>query len=70
MALTADFAEAKQIQWVTFLKRTDIALTPKPFPEILERIAEFLMPPALALTKASPFIARWAAGGPWTDKPN
>jgi hypothetical protein len=65
-ALTADFARAKQAQWTAFLRRTDIALTPEPFPEIQTNIAGFVLPPVMAMARAAPFNAQWAAGGPWT----
>ncbi|WP_335672086.1 nucleotidyl transferase AbiEii/AbiGii toxin family protein [Phyllobacterium zundukense] len=67
LALTADFAQAKQVQWAAFLRRTEIALAPEPLPEIQARIAELVMPPTIATNEAAPFNARWAAGGPWID---
>ena len=66
LALTAGFADAK-VQWVAFLRRTEIALAPEPLPEIQARIAELVMPPMIATTEAAPFNARWAPGGPWID---
>lgn len=66
MALSASFAEAKQVQWAAFLRRTEIALAPDPFLEVQARIAEFVMPAVTAITRSQSFEARWAVGGPWT----
>ncbi|WP_198521556.1 nucleotidyl transferase AbiEii/AbiGii toxin family protein [Rhizobium sullae] len=66
-ALTAGFAEAKEVQWAAFLRRTVIALAPEPFPEIQARIAELVMPPMIATTETAPFNAHWTPGGPWND---
>lgn len=68
LALTAGFAEAKQVQWAAFLRRTEVALAPEPLPEIQARIAELVMPPTIATTEAAPFNAQWVAGGPWVDE--
>ncbi len=67
VALTVGFADAKQVQWAAFLRRTEIALAPEPLPEIQARVAELVMPPTIAMSEAAPFNARWAAGGPWID---
>ncbi|WP_341486813.1 nucleotidyl transferase AbiEii/AbiGii toxin family protein [Pararhizobium sp. A13] len=67
LALTAGFADAKQVQWAAFLRRTEIALAPEPLPEIQARIAELVMPPTIATTEATTFNAQWVAGGPWVD---
>jgi hypothetical protein len=66
LALTAEFAEAKQGQWAAFLRRTEIALAPEPLPELQARIAELVMPPAIAMAKAASFEARWTESGPWS----
>ena len=66
LALSARFAEAKQVQWSAFLRRTEIALAPAPLLEVQARIAEFIMPPVEAVTRSELFEANWAAGGPWT----
>ncbi len=65
LALTAGFADAKQVQWAAFLKRTEIALVPQPLPEIQARIAELVMPPSIAAAKSMPFNTQWVGGGPW-----
>jgi len=66
LALTANFAEAKQVQWSAFLRRTEIALAPDPLLEVQARIAELVMPPVTAITRSQSFEASWTAGGPWT----
>lgn len=66
-AFTAAFAEAKQAQWAAFIRRTEIAMAPEPFPAIQETIARFVMPPVLALAKGETFARRWPAGGDWAD---
>jgi hypothetical protein len=65
LALTPAFAEAKQIQWAAFLRRTEIALTPDAFPEVQHRISQLVMPPVLALAEGKLFDRAWSAGGPW-----
>jgi len=66
VALTPAFATAKGPQWAAFLRRTDIALAPEPFPEIQAQVAALVAPPARALAKGVAFTATWPAGGPWT----
>ena len=65
LALTAAFADAKQAQWTAFLRRTDIALAPEPFPDIQAQIAALMMPPAKTVGAGQGFDQRWAPGGPW-----
>lgn len=65
LALSAKFAAAKQAQWTAFLRRTDIALAPEPFPDIQAQIAELMMPPANAVATAQLFDRTWQPGGPW-----
>ncbi len=67
VALTHAFAEAKGAQWVAFLRRTELAAAPEPFPAIQARIAELVIPPTLALSRGQAFNARWSATGPWTE---
>lgn len=64
-ALTPAYAREKQGQWAAFLKRTEIALAPEPFPDVQAQIALLVMPPALALTGDAVFEGRWPPGGPW-----
>jgi hypothetical protein len=65
LALTPEFAEAKQAQWTAFLRRTDISLAPVPFPEIQARIAALMMPPAMAVAGGHAFERSWVAGEDW-----
>ena len=66
-ALAPAFAEdpTKQSQWRGFLRRTAIAMAPEPFPAVLAKIREFVLPPATSLAKGNPFEATWPPGGPW-----
>jgi hypothetical protein len=66
-ALSASFAEVKQVQWTAFLRRTEIALAPDPLVDVQARIAAFVLPPAQAVTRSQLFDSNWAAGGPWTQ---
>ena len=67
-ALTEAFAAAKQGQWAAFLKRTEIALAPEPFPEVQARIAGLVMLPAMAIARSEPFESRWPPSGPWDGR--
>lgn len=64
-ALTAAYAEVRQGQWAAFLRRTEIALTPEPFPDVQVQIERFVMPPTAALAGRAVFKGRWRPGGPW-----
>ena len=65
VALTAAYAEARQGQWAAFLRRTEIALAPEPFPDVQAQIERLVMPPAAALAGSVAFEGRWRPGGPW-----
>ena len=67
VALTAEFAEAKQAQWAAFLRRTEIALVPEAISIAKDRIAEFIIPLLTATKRGSRIDARWTAGGPWRE---
>lgn len=69
IALTADFAADKQVQWRAFLARTQIALAPDPFPEVQARIEALVMAPTVALTEGRVFASQWEPGGPWFAEP-
>lgn len=64
-ALTSAYAAEKQGQWAAFLKRTEIALAPEPFPNVQAQIEQLVMPPVSALAVGTAFEARWQPGGPW-----
>jgi len=66
-ALTPAYADEKAVQWTAFLRRTELAAAPEPFPAIQAQIAELVMPPTLALNQGATFDAVWTRGGPWTD---
>lgn len=68
-ALASEFAEdaTKQAQWRGFLRRAEIAMAPEPFPVILTKIHEFVMPPTDAAAKNNAFDKTWPAGGPWKE---
>ena len=67
VALTPAFAEdaAKQAQWQGFLRRTALAMAPRPFAEMQAKVTAFILPPARALFAGRRFVGKWAAGGPW-----
>lgn len=67
LAFTTGFAQAKQVQWTAFLKRTEASLAPEPFPEIQAQIADLVMPPTLRMANGVIFEARWPPGGGWTS---
>ncbi|NBW75720.1 MAG: nucleotidyl transferase AbiEii/AbiGii toxin family protein [Sphingomonadaceae bacterium] len=64
-ALTAAFADERQGQWAAFLRRTEIALAPEPFPDVQTQIERLVMPPVTALAGGAAFEGRWRPGGPW-----
>lgn len=66
IALTADFAADKQVQWRAFLARTQIALAPEPFPDVQARIEALVMSPTAALVEGKAFASHWEPGGPWS----
>jgi hypothetical protein len=65
IALTAAFAAAKQVQWVAFLRRTEIALAPEPLPQVQSRIASLVIPVLQSLSSQTAFDLTWPPGGPW-----
>jgi len=64
-ALTTAYADERQGQWAAFLRRTEIALAPEPFPDVQAQIERMVMPPASALAGGAVFEGRWRPGGPW-----
>lgn len=66
-ALAPEFAlnPMKQDQWQKFLQWTTITMAPEPFPIVLAKVHEFMMPPTTAITKGVIFEETWPAGGPW-----
>jgi len=58
-------AEAKQIQWTTFLRKANLPGISDEFPAVMEGIREFLQPLAKASENRQRFEKEWPAGGPW-----
>jgi hypothetical protein len=55
----------RQAMWDSFCKKS---VRTKPFPtleEVVRFVAGFIIPPALAASKAESFPQHWQAGGPW-----
>jgi predicted nucleotidyltransferase component of viral defense system len=66
-ALSPEFVESptNQSRWRGFLGRTAIAMAPEPFPVVLAKIRDFVMPPTTSLAMGDPFEGAWPPGGPW-----
>jgi hypothetical protein len=66
-ALSPEFAESptNQSRWQGFLGRTEIAMAPEPFPAVLAKIREFVLPPTQSVATGEPFERAWSPGGPW-----
>ncbi len=67
IALTLAYPASKGTQWAAFLRRTELADAPEPFPSIQARIVELVMPPTLALIQGQAFDTHWRRMGPWTE---
>lgn len=67
IALTAAFAKdgSKQAEWAAFLKRSQLEDEGLTLTEVVELLAEFLLPPLQALGAADSLDLTWASGGPW-----
>lgn len=67
LALTPVFAQdrAKQTQWRAFLRKGNLMPAAVELPELIELLAQFLMPPLQTLGQARPFAGQWPPGGPW-----
>lgn len=65
LGLTMAFAQdrQKQIQWQAFLRKN--ALEAPPLKDVVEYLADFLMPVATAASSETSFALFWNAGGPW-----
>lgn len=51
-------------QWEAFCKKSGLHES-RPLAEVVERVAEFTLPPLHAVVKMASFAKRWKAGGPW-----
>lgn len=69
LALTEAFGSdpEKQAQWARFLARGKLTAAPEKLQAVIERIAEFVLPPALASSDNAPFDARWTAAQGWSS---
>lgn len=70
LALTDAFGldPEKRSQWARFLERSHITDAPV-LDDVVERIAGFVLPPALARSEAATFAARWTPSRGWTPVP-
>lgn len=70
VAFTPGFANdsTKQAQWTAFTRRTQIAMAPVPFPELLKFIASFATPLFAADAAAALASSDWKPGGPWAAR--
>ena len=66
-ALTAEFAadRSKTLQWTGFLRKSRIDFAPATLPEVVNAIADFIVPVARAISSGKDFISHWTAPGPW-----
>lgn len=68
LALTDAFGSdaEKQAQWARFLARGKLTAAPEELATVIERVAAFVLPPALA-SSDPPFDARWTAAEGWSS---
>jgi len=64
---TCEFSESeiKQTQWNAFVNKIGLKDKIPTFPEVLQFIQNFLMPPTSSIAKKEPFKLRWEPKGPW-----
>ncbi len=73
LALTPEFyqEQTKQSQWNAFLKRSQLTEQAAALDEVAALLQDFLMPPALALSKDESFEMRWSySAAIWQTKGN
>ena len=58
----------KQAQWQAFLRKSHLTFAPASLPQVVDFVASFLRPVAVALESNIPFNHRWQAPGPWVTK--
>jgi hypothetical protein len=51
-------------QWAGFCEKSKLAES-RSLAEVVQRVADFVISPLEAITKATPFTQGWIAGGPW-----
>lgn len=59
---------AKSTQWAAFLRRNTFANVPNSFPDVVNFIAGFLRPVALAIRANQHLNSTWNAGGLWVEE--
>jgi hypothetical protein len=69
VALSENFAEAKQIQWRAFRQRLQQEYVPETLAEIVPDLKAFLEPVANAIRSGKAPPKTWKASGPWTELP-
>jgi predicted nucleotidyltransferase component of viral defense system len=68
VALTEEFStdRDKATQWKAFLTRSGLENTAVDFPQIIEELRLFLIPPLQAAARGRDFNFEWTGGGPWS----
>lgn len=67
LALTAEFAadRSKILQWTGFLRKSRIDFAPATLQQVIDAIADFILPVVSAITSGKDFTSCWIAPGPW-----
>jgi hypothetical protein len=69
VSLTQEFARAKQQDWQTFIRRTNVGdSTSSDFGEIVRRLYDFFMPILEAVRIAKGFSASWSSDHQWQQQ--
>lgn len=68
VALTEAFSSADRSQglWAAFLRRSDIAIAPTKFSDVVAELRVFLLPPSVAAASGEQLGYDWGAAGSWT----
>ncbi|MEJ2430168.1 MAG: nucleotidyl transferase AbiEii/AbiGii toxin family protein [Deltaproteobacteria bacterium] len=68
VALTEEFStdRDKATQWKVFLTRSGLENTADDFPQIIEELRLFLIPPLQGAERGGDFNLEWTGGGPWS----
>lgn len=67
-ALSPDFAADTDAaeRWNAFIRRTPLLIDPPALTDVVEEIARFVMPPAIAAASGTSFARRWLPSTGWT----
>lgn len=67
IALTSEFSQdpLKSNQWSAFLRRHRLQTGISPLPQVVEELAQFLIPPMQGITKSGNACQSWIPPGPW-----